>query len=241
MEVLDGRVDWKAGYGNDPELQVLVDEIPTDIEFDAYEQSSGTVYFGSKDGYCRYLYHDPSNTSGFGGSSFKLLMSDGTEKTIKGPWASRAGAMNDLGLGPCVDVRMTTNENAWEQNTSLTFGTITVEKARKAAAFADVHLIGVEKYDSKEETYVIEEEYPPNWVKIDGDDHPVRFDHKSDRQTMIEVSVKKNEHDVTFHKAALVVNGDEVETTDWTPKLDSAVIPLMEQYDSNRTYSTVNR
>jgi len=233
MQVLDGRIDWNEGYGNDPELQVLVDEIPSPIEFDAYERSSGTVYFGSKDGYCRYFYHDPSNEDGFGGSSFTLLMSDGSEKVIKGPWASRAGAMNELGLGPCVDVRITTSQKAWEKDTMLQSATITVNKARKAAAFAGVHLISVEKYKSNEETYVVAEDYPPQWIPMPNSSQPTRFDHKNDLYAMIEISTKQNEHDVTMYKAALVVDGNEVETTEWNPKLDAVAIPLMQQYDGD--------
>ena len=28
MKILDARINWKDGYGNDPHLEVLVDEIP---------------------------------------------------------------------------------------------------------------------------------------------------------------------------------------------------------------------
>ncbi len=55
-----------------------------------------TLYwaFCPRTGFVSFFYHTPHNETGFGGSTYKLHMQDGTTRTIKGPWSSNSSAMN---------------------------------------------------------------------------------------------------------------------------------------------------
>lgn len=59
-------------------------------------------------GHVSFFAHSGSdrNEGGFGGSEYEITMLDGTKKVLRGPWSSRAGAMNMKGFGPCVDVSL---------------------------------------------------------------------------------------------------------------------------------------
>lgn len=52
MRIKDASVDWMEDVGNDPRLQVVVDEIPSRDEM-RFEHESH-IYCGIKDGYVSY-------------------------------------------------------------------------------------------------------------------------------------------------------------------------------------------
>jgi len=63
----------------------------------------GPIYYAERQGWCMFFsYSKPGN--GYGGSHIPIKMADGTDKTLIGPWSSRAGVINKLGLGPCAQV-----------------------------------------------------------------------------------------------------------------------------------------
>lgn len=79
-------------------------------------------------------------------------MREGTEVTLKGPWSSRAGCVNQRSFGPVVDVRITTNPSALERGHKFRTGTLTLEGAKQAIDLVDepCHLERRRKYSNDE-------------------------------------------------------------------------------------------
>lgn len=111
--IVRGRIDWMAGYGNRPHLEVELDYEPPAESF-VYRKvevesrdfggrpSVSTLYFAELGGVCRFFsYSGPGR--GYGGSSFTLNMQGGGTETLVGPWSSREGVMNLVGFGPCIE------------------------------------------------------------------------------------------------------------------------------------------
>ena len=108
MRVKSGYLNWMEGWHNGTDIHLLMDkdEMPSQKDLMYEEIKLGEhdgVVFAEKDGYVNYLFYN-SDTKGYGGRTFTLKMKDGTEKSLKGPWSSRAGVMNSKGFTPCVDV-----------------------------------------------------------------------------------------------------------------------------------------
>lgn len=140
MEVLDARVDWMSEWDSNPSLKVLVDEVPyiDQIIHDVLELGTGRVfYYGEDDGYVHYLTHDVSDQRGYGGRGFPLWVKGKSEQVVvKGPWSSRAAVANGLGFGPCVDVSITDDPEAFDRGYTFCAGAITLEKATEACNMA---------------------------------------------------------------------------------------------------------
>lgn len=129
---LRGMVDaFGLTYHNAPTLEMLVDEMPKDF---VYRTNGKGLYYGEKDGLVSFYFHsgNPERQSGFGGSTFTLPMEDGTVKTLVGPWSSRAGVMNAHGFGPCLDVTLTDDPDAWERGWTMYAGHCTLAVALEA-------------------------------------------------------------------------------------------------------------
>jgi len=153
MKLLSALVEWHHGYANAPTLILHLDTIPKAEEFE-FEQR-GSLYYAEKDGFVRfYAYKNPGD--GFGGREFHIRLKDGTEQTLKGPWSSRAGAMNSGGFGPCVDVQFVTDGFRG-------FGAVTLEVALQAAKMAGVTLGQHEPYGAADDlVWRIKEDKPKN-------------------------------------------------------------------------------
>jgi hypothetical protein len=54
-------------------------------------------------------------------------MKDGSKETLIGAWSSRAGCMNAVGFGPCLDVTFRFNGNNWHRGA----GAITLRLAQR--------------------------------------------------------------------------------------------------------------
>lgn len=123
MKILDLKVNWWDGYGNDPTFQVLVDNLPNreDMRFEQKEN----CYFAELDGYVQFFFYDKPG-DGYGGAIFNIVMKDGSTKELKGPWSSRSGVMNNLGFTPSLDVDICTNQKDWENNRVNYGGNITL-------------------------------------------------------------------------------------------------------------------
>ena len=137
MRVINAEVDWKEDVANNPRLQVLVDEIPP-IESMVF-QSAGDrrIWYAEKDGYVRFFSgHPETDGDGYGGRSYELNTKEGSV-VLNGPYSSRAGVMNKKGLGPCVDVSVTTDPNVLEKGYTFNSGSITLEKAKEAIKHVD--------------------------------------------------------------------------------------------------------
>lgn len=157
MEVLDARVDWKEGYGNPPKLQVLVDETPdrSDLRF----RTEGGIWYAEHDGYAEYYsWSGPGNEGGFSGRCLKVQSVDGEEVLLKGPWSSRAGCVNLRGLGPVVDVSLTTDPETLERGHTFRSRSLTLPAAKQAIDLVPEasHLKRVLRFEANE----------PYWVPV---------------------------------------------------------------------------
>lgn len=164
MQVKRARVyRYPKGYLNDPNLIVEVDKIPAheELRYKAIRvRDEGTLYYAEKDGYVNFMFHDPRREQGYGGRVFEITLENGEKRAIKGPWSSRAGVVNALGLGPCMEVSICEEgDGAFDRyagNTAyssgrgvLRAGALTIELAKKAAELAGVELECVCKYDEE--------------------------------------------------------------------------------------------
>lgn len=150
MKVLNASVNWYLDCGNDPRLEIVVDEIPEAAEM-LFEQKDD-LYFAEKDGYVKFFaYSKPGN--GYGGHVYNITMKDGSERALVGPWSSRAGCMNAAGFTPSVDV-VATDHRGYRLAIA-----ITLELANEAAKMAGVHMVRTFT-DYGDEVYRIAEPKP---------------------------------------------------------------------------------
>lgn len=153
MEIEDAEVDWKEDYGNDPKLVLYVDEIPerSELRFEGSKEE-GLWYGEHEDGYVSFFSWSGGQQNGYNGRHYEIETVDGEEVTLKGPWSSRAGAMNLKGYGPCLDVTYRTSPNQFGGRS----GAVSLEAAEEAIdEFLDgVELERVEKFDEDEPYYV---------------------------------------------------------------------------------------
>lgn len=100
-------VNWMEKYGNCPYfvLEASKDLIP---QLKSCEMSfhNGMWVHVAPNGFVRYFAHSGSdrNEGGYGGAAFTFLH-NGQEKTLYGPWSSRAGCVNQLGYD-VVDITL---------------------------------------------------------------------------------------------------------------------------------------
>jgi len=147
VEILEARVRWMPEFDNHPEFEILVDEIPKieELVYTEIKLGKDAFYYAEKDGYVHYIYHQPLDETGFGGRVFRLNVKNDwgqiEAKDLKGPWASRAAVVNALVKHiECVDVALTDKPESYERGHTFTAGTITLERATKAAKKAGVIL-----------------------------------------------------------------------------------------------------
>jgi len=156
MKILDAQVDYREDVGNDPRLEVLVDEIPerSDLRF---EQEDG-LWVAIENGYVEYFsWSGDGNDGGYSGRSFEITTVDGEQVTLRGPWSSRAGCVNKRRFGPVVDVRLTGDPGVLDRGHTFTSGTLTLSAAKQAIDLTDedAHFERVVKFDSEEPYWVI--------------------------------------------------------------------------------------
>jgi hypothetical protein len=156
MRILDARVDWREDVANDPRLEVLVDEIPerSELRFENEDE----LWVAIEDGYVEFFaWSGNGNDGGYSGRCFEISTVDGDEVTLRGPWSSRAGCVNQRSFGAVVDVRLTTDPEAFERGHTFKSGTLTLSAAKQAIDLADddAHLERVEKFDGE-----------PYWIPV---------------------------------------------------------------------------
>ena len=148
MEIIDAKIDWKLGWNNSPELQILVDKIPRDLRYQFREG----MFFAEKGGYVSFFAHngDSENHKGYSGREFSIVMEDGTSKILRGPWSGRSGVTNQLGFVPCVEVSLTENPEEFKQGHIFSGGAVTLDLAEKAIGdLPNVHFVRREKWDGE--------------------------------------------------------------------------------------------
>jgi hypothetical protein len=157
MRILDAQVDWREEVANDPRLEVLVDEIPdrSELQF-AHEDD---IWCAIQDGFVEY-YHwsGEGNDGGYSGRCFEITTVDGEQVTLRGPWSSRAGCVNQRRFGPVVDVRLTDDPETLARGYTFLSGTLTLSAAKQAIDLAEetCHLERQLKFDSEE----------PYWIPV---------------------------------------------------------------------------
>ncbi|MDL0123434.1 hypothetical protein [Halobacterium salinarum] len=157
MKIVDAQLDWREDVGNDPRLEVIVDETP-DRSALRFEHENG-LWTAIDDGYVEYFaWSGDGNDGGFSGRSFEVTTVDGEQVTLRGPWSSRAGCVNKRQFGPVVDVRLSTDLSVLERGYTFQTGTLTLSAAKQAVDIADdeAHFERVEKFDNNE----------PYWVPV---------------------------------------------------------------------------
>jgi hypothetical protein len=153
IEIEDVEIDWKEEYANDPKLILYVDELPdrSEIQYEGSKEE-GIWYGEHESGYVSFFAWSGGQQDGFGGRHYEIETVDGEEVTLKGPWSSRAGVMNQRGYGPCLDVLYRTHLDQLGGQT----GAITLEAAEEAARqyLEDVEFERIEKFDANEPYYI---------------------------------------------------------------------------------------
>lgn len=156
MKILDAKVKPNLEWANSPDLVVLVDEVPSFSE--ALFTQHNTMYVADTNGYVRYYYYQAPG-DGFGGGCIDLKMSDGTTKTLIGPWSSRAGVVNRIGCGPVMDVIVFEKREEFERGYTGMIGCLRLELALEAARMCNEKLL--QYGDGHGEFY-----YVPTWQGV---------------------------------------------------------------------------
>jgi hypothetical protein len=109
-------------------LVLLVEEAPPSREDMRYDHK-GDLWFAEQDGYVHYFID-----SGKGDISHAVMTVEGEEREFWNTGESRAGIFNREGLGPYVDVKVTTDKEAFEQRPGeIQNIAVTLDTAREAA------------------------------------------------------------------------------------------------------------
>jgi hypothetical protein len=126
MTIKDIRVKWNIGLDTSPILQILVSRVEEKFTYDELKQGDRALYYGITNDQVSFFAYDPSKPNGYGGRSFTLPMKDGSVKIIDGPWASRAGVVNNF-FSQCIDVELTDTKTVWKKGSSFYSGHILLE------------------------------------------------------------------------------------------------------------------
>ncbi len=156
MNVRGAHVDWGEGIVNDPRLVVEVDELPSAADF-IYTQKDSAYFAEHPSGVCSFYYHTgaPEKQQGFGGAAIDIKLTDGSDKTLYGPWSSNSQSMRELGFTPCMEVTF-----AIQGDTLRLAGSITIELANK---ILEEHCPDVELYLTRELGFYVpkQKDQPP--------------------------------------------------------------------------------
>ena len=109
MKAIECSVNWYEKYANDPQLRIIVDEMPKheDLRYKHIDIGTTELWFAEKEGYVSfYAWKSPKQDEGYGRRHFPIILEDGSMVTLLGPWSSRAGVMNKWFLPQCLDVAL---------------------------------------------------------------------------------------------------------------------------------------
>ncbi len=100
MKILAMNVDWKQGWANTPNLEILVDELPNtnDLVYSRDERTPNLIYgYVSNTAIKSYILMGEENSTsphrGFGGARFTRKLDNGSEITSNNCWSSRASCL----------------------------------------------------------------------------------------------------------------------------------------------------
>jgi hypothetical protein len=118
MKIVGCKVRMNDGWGNSPDIDILVDEIDASwkkFRCKSVQKDDGCILFGlhtEVPGLTIFRSVPPEGTTGFnaGGLGGTYGMEDGTEKYFGGCWSSNSPAINELNIGPqCTEVTLYDN------------------------------------------------------------------------------------------------------------------------------------
>ena len=150
LKLMSASVDWHERYANSPvlELNVLKEDYDRSSEEPfifrkKVTSPSSTLYYAEKPcGLVKFYCHNKLDARGYGGSEFTLKVFDDYfsmgsmayhEETIKGPWSSRAGAMNtSIPDVNCLDIHLNVYKTLGDEHPSRYASSCTLELALKA-------------------------------------------------------------------------------------------------------------
>ncbi len=160
MKILGAVVDWNDHYDNAPQLVIAVDELPGN---EAYSYASKpltggrTLYRAEHDGFVRFYLHNPNDEHGYGERSFKLRSHHGEEFTIKGPWSSRSGVVNQHFSPHCTEVMYALDPDHLKvcppRGIGIYSGVATLDVAIEATAITGNWLVRIVDRSSAEVSY----------------------------------------------------------------------------------------
>jgi hypothetical protein len=90
--IIDVKVDWMEGWGNNPKFVVRLDreESPENFRF----VQRGSCYVAQIEDLVRFFsYSGPGD--GYGGHQFEITMVGEEKRTLIGPWSGNSGWVND--------------------------------------------------------------------------------------------------------------------------------------------------
>ena len=138
MKLLDAKINWYEESDNSPTFELLIDKFP-DRNLLRYQEKNG-IYYAELEGFVSFFsYSGPDK--GFGGRKFPITMMDGSKKELIGPWSSRAGAVNSIGFGPCVDASITKKLEDFKRGYTFFASAVTLDIVKQAAVLAKCNLI----------------------------------------------------------------------------------------------------
>ena len=114
FKITKAEVDWRERFANAPDLKVWIEDLPPIGEITEslrfytrkglyYAEYGGLVFYWS--------WRGPRNTGGCYGAEIEITLADDRKVLLRGPWSSRAGAINAAGFPQTVDVIL--NENTF--------------------------------------------------------------------------------------------------------------------------------
>lgn len=116
MQIKEVRVNWHERYANSPTFEVYIDAYGTAEPFRYRKHPVHGLYYAQDDatGLVRFFAYDVPG-DGYGGSVFDIVLEDGKQVSLKGPWSSRSGVMNKhFDDVECLDVTLKSNPTPCE-------------------------------------------------------------------------------------------------------------------------------
>lgn len=122
-KIQDVQVDWANGWSNSPRFQVLVDTLK---EQDLFQQR-GAMHLAIT-GELAHFYAYTRPGEGYGGRSFTITMTDGTEKELKGPWSGNSEEVNKVfPTTPVLEANVTDERDVMARGHTFYSGAVTLD------------------------------------------------------------------------------------------------------------------
>lgn len=96
MNIIGAKIDLCLNWDTDPQIEIEVDQIQSlEAHCFRYEERCGVYRAEDTEGFGSFFYwKGPDNNGGFGGRHIPIIMQDGSEVVLKGPWSSNSEAVN---------------------------------------------------------------------------------------------------------------------------------------------------